>query len=172
MFKILTSLPKVISPINRCVQGKYYPYRFVSIPKCQIQLLTLSSKSQIQYSLNLSNIRLCHAKSSELTSSEKFKKAAKEYGLVLILFHVGISLISLGSMYFFISHGVDVQQWISWLGMSNADENNKIVAGASQFIIAYAIHKSLAPVRISITLVSVPLIVKYLRAKGIMKIRK
>jgi len=107
-----------------------------------------------------------------LTSREKLKIAAKEYGSVLIVFHVGISLISLGSVYFFISNGVDVQQWIEWMGLSNASENTKIVAGASQFIIAYAIHKSFAPVRISITLISVPLIVRYLRTKGIMKMKK
>ncbi|XP_050541042.1 protein FAM210B, mitochondrial-like [Daktulosphaira vitifoliae] len=105
----------------------------------------------------------------DLTPKEKFKKAAKEYGFVLVAFHVGISLMSLGSIYFFIINGFDVQQWISFIGMSNTDENTKIVAGASQFIIAYAIHKSLAPFRISITLVSVPLIVRYLRTKGFMK---
>lgn len=118
-------------------------------------------------------VRPCHGTpSSELTPREKLKIAAKEYGAVLVVFHVGISLVSLGTMYLFVSSGVDVQQWIGWLGVSNADENTKIVAGASQFIIAYAIHKSFAPVRISITLVSVPLIVRYLRAKGIMKTKK
>ncbi|XP_050422603.1 protein FAM210B, mitochondrial-like [Adelges cooleyi] len=112
------------------------------------------------------------ASAPELTPPQKLKKAAKEYGSVLIAFHVGISLVSLGTVYFLISNGVDMQQWIGLLGMSNADENSKIVAGASEFIIAYAIHKSLAPVRISITLVSVPLIVRYLRVKGIMKVKK
>lgn len=176
MFKVLTSFSKVItsSPIGRCFQGNFYSCKsLVFTQKCQTQLSITSIKPSIQlYSPNLSFTRLCHAKSSDLTPREKFKKAVKEYGSVLIVFHVGISLISLGTVYFFISYGVDVQQWIGWMGMSNANENTKIVAGASQFIIAYAIHKSFAPVRISITLVSVPLIVRYLRAKGIMKIKK
>lgn len=170
MFKVLSSFPKSVS---RCVQGNYYPYRFISIPRSsQIQPLIGVTESQVQYSPYLSIARSFHQKSSELTPSEKLKKAAKEYGSVLILFHVGISLISLGSVYFLISYGVDVQQWIGLLGMSSADENTKIVAGASQFIIAYAIHKSFAPVRISITLISVPLIVRYFKAKGIIKIKK
>lgn len=127
--------------------------------------------------------RPCHAKGTggepsppsppppgePLTPTEKLKKAAKEYGSVLVAFHVGISLVSLGTVYAAVLYGVDVQQWIGKLGMQGADDGAKIVAGASQFIIAYAIHKSFAPVRISITLVSVPLIVRYLRAKGIMK---
>jgi len=107
-----------------------------------------------------------------LTPRDRLKIAAKEYGAVLVAFHVGISLVSLGTVYLFVSSGVDVQQWIGWLGASDADESTKIVAGASQFIIAYAIHKSFAPVRISITLVSVPLIVRYLRAKGLMRMKK
>lgn len=170
MFKVLTSFRKTITSIN--IEGHFYSCKPLLIKqKCQTQLLTTLTKPSFQYFPNLSIIRLCHTKLSELTRREKLKKAAKEYGSVLVVFHVGISLISLGTVYFFVSSGVDVQQWIEWMGMSNADENTKIVAGASQFIIAYAIHKSFAPVRISITLVSVPLIVRYLRAKGIMKIK-
>lgn len=163
----------VIRPV-RCIQGKPYPSRLLpSIPRqCQIQTLSSLSKLNIQYLPKLSITRLCHTKPEELTLREKLKIATKEYGSVLIVFHIGISLMSLGTVYFFIANGVDVQQWIGWMGMSNADQNTKIVAGASQFIIAYAIHKSLAPVRISITLVSVPFIVRYLRAKGIMKMKK
>lgn len=173
MFRALTFISKVNGPIGKCCQVKFYSYRFLSNPRlCQKQLLFGSVQSSAPYSPFLTVNRLCHEKLPELTPREKLKKAAKEYGSVLIVFHVGISLISLGTVYFFISSGVDVQQWIGWMGMSNANENTKIVAGASQFIIAYAIHKSLAPVRISITLVSVPLIVRYLRAKGIMKMKK
>lgn len=169
MFKTITSLSKVIKPIN-CIHS----CRLFSIPRqCQIRTNVYSTKiATYQYSPNLSVSRLCHTKPSELTLQQKLKNATKEYGSVLIVFHVGISLISLGTVYFFIINGVDVQQWIGKIGMSNTDESTKIVAGASQFIIAYAIHKSLAPIRISITLVSVPLIVRYLRAKGIMKIKK
>lgn len=174
MFKALTSFRKVVCPVSRGFQSNVCsPHRFLTIlRKYPDQHLTNLIKPSLLYSNKLSTSRTCHTKSPELTSREKLKKAAKEYGSVLIVFHVGISLISLGTVYFFISNGVDVQQWIGWLGMSNANESTQIVAGASQFIIAYAIHKSLAPIRISITLVSVPLIVRYLRAKGIMKAKK
>lgn len=173
MFKTLTSFPKVVGHVNKHFRSNFCSCRFLSIPrKYPDQQLTSLIKPCLKYSPNLSIVRTCHTKSSELTPREKLKNAAKEYGSVLIVFHVGISLISLGTVYIFISSGVDVQQWIAWLGMSDANESTQIVAGASQFIIAYAIHKSLAPVRISITLVSVPFIVRYLRAKGIMKVKK
>lgn len=177
MYKTLFHFPKVNCPVGRFYRSNnIQSCRFVSTSlrrQTPPQLLTIVlTKPFARYWPNLSITRLCHAKPNELTPREKFKRAAKEYGSVLIVFHVGISLISLLTVYFFISTGVDVREWIDWMGMSGADENTKIVAGASQFIIAYAIHKSLAPVRISITLVSVPLIVRYLRAKGIMKIKK
>jgi len=40
---------------------------------------------------------------------------------------------------------------------------------ASTFAVAYAFHKVFAPVRIGITLSCAPLIVKSLRARGILK---
>ena len=45
-------------------------------------------------------------------------------------------------------------------------------SGASTFVVAYAVHKVFAPVRIGITLTSTPFIVKYLRAKGILKAKQ
>lgn len=38
-----------------------------------------------------------------LSRKEKLKKAVKEYGSTVIIFHVGISLISLGTCYFLVS---------------------------------------------------------------------
>lgn len=173
MFKVLTSFSKVIRPFGKHAQDNSFTYRFVHVAQqYRTRLLAHSTEQSVRCFPNLCVTRSCHEQSSVATPRERLKKAVKEYGSVLIVFHVGISLISLGTVYLFISHGVDVQQWIEWMGVSNADESTKIVAGASQFIIAYAIHKSFAPVRISITLVSVPLIVRFLRAKGIMKIKK
>lgn len=46
---------------------------------------------------------------------------------------------------------------------------NKSAIGASNFVIAYAVHKIFAPVRISLTLASAPFIVRYMRSKGFLK---
>ena len=51
-------------------------------------------------------------------------------------------------------------------------KNNSMAAGAGTFALSYAVHKVFAPVRISITLGTVPFLVRYLRAKGILKIKK
>ena len=47
--------------------------------------------------------------------------------------------------------------------------NSSLAAGASTFVIAYAIYKVFAPVRMSITLASCPFLVRYLRGKGFIK---
>lgn len=55
------------------------------------------------------------------------------------------------------------------LGFDEALVQSKLAAGTSTFVLAYAIHKLFAPVRISITLVSVPFLVRYFRKTGLFK---
>ena len=67
------------------------------------------------------------------------------------------------------SSGVDMSAVLLKLGFKESLVQSKMAAGTSTFVVAYAIHKLFAPVRISITLVSVPLIVRYFRKVGIFK---
>uniref|UniRef100_A0A1B6MST9 DUF1279 domain-containing protein n=1 Tax=Graphocephala atropunctata TaxID=36148 RepID=A0A1B6MST9_9HEMI len=102
----------------------------------------------------------------KLSNKAKLKRAVKDYGATVIIFHVTISLMSLGISYLAISSGVDVASLLSKLGL---DSTSEIATGASTFVVAYAVHKVFAPVRISITLGSTPFIVRYLRRVGILK---
>ncbi|KAF7248825.1 hypothetical protein EYD10_05409 [Varanus komodoensis] len=101
--------------------------------------------------------------------SQQLKKVFKEYGAVGVAFHVGISLMSLGIFYLAVSSGVDMTTILSKLGLDDAVVQSKLAAGTSAFVLAYAIHKLFAPARISITLVSVPLLVRYFRKRGFFK---
>lgn len=65
--------------------------------------------------------------------------------------------------------GIDMAALLCKLGFSEAIVQSKMAAGTSTFVLAYAVHKLFAPVRISITLVSVPLIVRYFRKTGLFK---
>lgn len=42
-------------------------------------------------------------------------------------------------------------------------------SNAGVFVVAYAVHKVFAPVRLGITLTATPFIVRYLRNKGVLK---
>ncbi|KAL7985590.1 hypothetical protein Chor_004160 [Crotalus horridus] len=101
--------------------------------------------------------------------SHQLKKIFKEYGAVGVTFHIGISLISLGMFYLVVSSGVDMTTILFKLGFDEALVRSKLAAGTSTFVLAYAIHKLFAPVRISITVVSVPFLVRYFRKIGIFK---
>ena len=58
---------------------------------------------------------------------------------------------------------------MSKIGVGQSILESKAVTGASTFVVAYAVHKVFAPVRIAITLTSTPFIVRYLRAIGFLK---
>lgn len=63
--------------------------------------------------------------------------------------------------------GLDVNVLLEKLYL--ADKVPAFAENASTFIIAYAVHKVFAPVRITITVTSTPFIVRYLRKKKILK---
>lgn len=102
----------------------------------------------------------------ELSRRDKLKRAVKEYGTTVIVFHVAISLVSLGGFYLIVSSGVNVTELFDQVGL-NVTSN--VATGTSTFVMAYAVHKVFAPVRISITLASTPFIVRYLRRIGFLK---
>ncbi|XP_051986671.1 protein FAM210B, mitochondrial [Xyrauchen texanus] len=105
------------------------------------------------------------------SKTQQLRKVFKEYGAVGVSFHIGISLISLGIFYLAVSSGIDMAAVLCKVGFSESVVQSKMAAGTSTFVLAYAVHKLFAPVRISITLVSVPLIVRYLRKTGLFKPR-
>ncbi|XP_053662885.1 uncharacterized protein LOC128712016 [Anopheles marshallii] len=104
-----------------------------------------------------------------VSRKDRLKKAIKEYGSTVLVFHVSISLVSLGTCYLLVSSGIDIVSLLDRMGWGDSALASKAGAGAGTFVIAYAIHKVFAPVRISITLGATPLIVRYLRRKGILK---
>ncbi|GAB1602062.1 hypothetical protein Ahia01_000484900 [Argonauta hians] len=106
---------------------------------------------------------------TQLTRRQQLQRAVKEYGSTVMVFHVSISLVSLGSFYLAVSSGIDLVGIMMKLGIGENILQSRLASGASTFVVAYAVHKVFAPVRIAITLSSTPLIVKYLRLKGILK---
>ncbi|OPJ82718.1 protein FAM210B [Patagioenas fasciata monilis] len=110
-----------------------------------------------------------NGENKKLNKTQQLKQVFKEYGAVGVSFHVGISLVSLGIFYLAVSSGVDMTAVLFKLGFSESSLQSKMAAGTSTFVLAYAIHKLFAPVRISITIVSVPFIVRYCRKIGFFK---
>lgn len=105
----------------------------------------------------------------KLSKSQQLKKVFQEYGAVGVSLHIGISLVSLGIFYTIVSSGIDMSAILLKLGFKESLVQSKMAAGTSTFVVAYAVHKLFAPVRISITLVSVPFLVRYFRSVGLFK---
>lgn len=107
--------------------GKIYPLTSSSFvqPKCYRYLNTINVTTLFNYQRPMSNylsyssqstVKIDEGKSkksednseeiiktADLSKKEKLKKAVKEYGSTVIIFHVGISLISLGTCYLLVS---------------------------------------------------------------------
>uniref|UniRef100_A0A1B6G092 DUF1279 domain-containing protein n=1 Tax=Cuerna arida TaxID=1464854 RepID=A0A1B6G092_9HEMI len=126
----------------------------------------LTAMSEEQHAFSTSSGDNQVPETPKLSNKAKLKRAVKDYGATVIIFHVTISLMSLGISYLAISSGLDVASLLEKIGL---DPKSEIAAGASTFVVAYAVHKVFAPVRISITLGSTPFIVRYLRRAGILK---
>ncbi|XP_030021442.1 uncharacterized protein LOC115441021 [Manduca sexta] len=104
-----------------------------------------------------------------INAKEKLKKAVKEYGSTVIVFHVTISLLSLGGCYLLVSSGVDLVAVVKYLNIGEGGILKVAGSNAGTFVVAYAVHKCLAPFRIAITLTATPFIVRYLRHIGFLK---
>lgn len=75
---------------------------------------TVSSTQQSQDTQN----KTSDTPEPQLTSKQKLQRAVKEYGATVVVFHVSISLASLGICYLLVSSGVDMTGIIKSLGIS------------------------------------------------------
>lgn len=108
----------------------------------------------------------------KLSQKARLKQAVRDYGATIIVFHVTISLASLGLCYVAVSTGVDAMSLLARFGFPDSIISNKVAVGGSTFVMAYAVHKVFAPVRIAVTLFSAPLLVRYLRKISFIKTPK
>ncbi|XP_076628095.1 protein FAM210A [Colletes latitarsis] len=141
--------------------------RTVPRPKYILSMRYTTDSSQQSNSAKSTNVKPQEYIGS--TKKERFKIIVRDYGRTVLVFHIGISLISLGGFYAAVIGGLDVTPLVKTMLDNNNEHVERVLSSSSQFLLAYAIHKLFAPVRLSITLGVTPLLVKYLRRKGILK---
>lgn len=147
---------------------------FLSVRSAAIQTRRASTtpeKTRIHTTDQVSSVSGAEGQRSDEKPSktQQLRKVFKEYGAVGVSFHIGISLMSLGMFYLTITSGLDVTALLCKLGFSESVVQSRMAAGTSTFVLAYAVHKLFAPLRISITLLCVPLIVRHLRKTGLFR---
>lgn len=108
----------------------------------------------------------------ELRATIFFTVCSERYLLTLLnlttFYHSFFSEKALSRLttFFLCFSGLDLASFAQKVGLQIATPG---VASAGTFVVAYAVHKVFAPVRISITLASVPFLVKYLRVRKVNK---
>jgi len=99
------------------------------------------------------------------STQQKLKKILAQYGAFGMTVHITLSLGFLGLTYLAVYSGVDVQSIFLKFGV----EMSSLTTGTSTFLIAYAAHKMLFPVRASVSIITVPVLVRHLRKIGYFK---
>lgn len=106
--------------------------------------------------------------SSPVTGSKHFKELVKQYGPVAFGCFIFVSLTNLALCVLAVKMGLGPQ-----LGRLEAVakfmEKYPSAQTGSEFVLAYALHKVLAPLRYLLTGAMTPLVVNFLRKKGWLK---
>lgn len=84
----------------------------------------------------------------------KFRRFYEQYGKLGIGVYLGISVISVSSIYTAVRLGFDFKSLLERFNL----QDNSLVSKAGPFALAYGIHKLLAPARLLLAIVLTPLI--------------
>ncbi|KAH8338618.1 hypothetical protein KR074_004245, partial [Drosophila pseudoananassae] len=145
-------------------QGEQQTFLRISLIMCLKRRSYTTRSTPPSAPLPSSNLPDQKAAPVTFSKKEQLKQAFKNYGATIVVFHVSISLISVVSFYALVSSGVNMISVLEFLEVAPSAITDKLSTG-STFVIAYAVHKVFAPIRISITLAATPFIVRYLRTK-------
>jgi len=96
--------------------------------------------------------------------SEKLKAIIQQYGKLALYTHISLSLMFYGGFYFLIHNKfIDPMKYLEKLGIKPS--SSSIVNATCDAAMAYVLYKATMPIRISITVVTIPLVVKLIRRK-------
>eukprot|EP00042_Codosiga_hollandica_P023116 m.89673 g.89673 ORF g.89673 m.89673 type:complete len:241 (-) comp51055_c0_seq1:153-875(-) len=93
----------------------------------------------------------------KLSTYAALKDAARKYGKTAVVVYLGLGTITLSGCYVAVSNGFDVAELMYALGITSGPWLNPT---SGTFVIAYFIHKLMAPIRVAITLSVTPSIVE------------
>lgn len=155
-----------------CSPGVIFKFPFQHF--CNYKVLTntsIKSSCHLFRSLQSSGAGNSQTEATAVKQSQtvRLKQAIRDYGATIIVFHVALSVTSLGIAYLAVSNGVDAVALLQRVGLSDSIVSSQIAVGGSTFVMAYAVHKLFAPARIAITLSAAPFIVRYLRRINLIK---
>ncbi|XP_014600014.1 PREDICTED: uncharacterized protein LOC106784706 [Polistes canadensis] len=133
--------------------------------------------NRMRYSTNSSTTNTTNSK-DEIekkiiqSKKERLKIIVRDYGKVVLVFHIAISLASLGFFYTVVVSGINLEPYLETFIDTKNEKIIQLMNNSSGFLLAYGIHKLFAPIRLSITCGVTPWLILYLRKKGFLKTPK
>ncbi|KAM9970673.1 hypothetical protein ACTFIR_002537 [Dictyostelium discoideum] len=101
-------------------------------------------------------------KLKKLSTGEKIKYMFSKYGKLALIVHFGIYFATMGSFYVLFSSGVDINNALDFLHIPR----NAVNPSLGAFAVAFACTKISTVVRTPLTLITVPLLARYLSRAG------
>jgi len=110
---------------------------------CSPKLNSFNYRPELLRCSSQLQIRFCSSSRNERENiGQQLKRLVGQYGSIVMVFHVSISLASLGFFYLIVSNGIDVVPYLKNVPYIGEQLNaSSVAAGASTFVIAYAVHK-------------------------------
>lgn len=106
----------------------------------------------------------------KMPPKERIKNLVKAYGPVAVVLHIVLSLTFLGVTYLVILYGFDMPALLIKLGAFSEDYM-RIIANGGTFGLAYALYKSMMPLRALVTIALTPIVSRRLQVLGLIKKR-
>ena len=96
--------------------------------------------------------------------SQKLKDLIQKYGKIALYSHITLSLLFYSGFYVLIhSKVIDPMKYLAKLGVNPS--SNSLVNTTGDVAIAYVLYKATMPLRISVTVITIPILVKILKRK-------
>lgn len=160
---------RVLAPCDRCHRTngqleavKYNPVTFLTHQRSISTSFFLQSSEKPKEDQGTDT-----SEPKELSIYQRFKKAYKEHGKVLVGVHVLTSTVWISSFYYLVVSGVDIVPIIeSWEIFSAEKIANLKSSHAKDFVQAYLMYKLATPARYTVTLLGTNFTIKYFQKTG------
>lgn len=106
----------------------------------------------------------------KMPPKDRLKNLIKVYGPTAVVLHIALSLTFLGITYLVVLYGIDIPALLVKYDAVSEDYM-RIIANGGSFGLAYALYKSMMPLRVLVTIGLTPIVARRLQAFGILKKR-
>ena len=157
--------------LNRNSSPSSFPTSFLKFSSASPHFRGYFSSRDEKKSSNVEDLSSPPSGILSLFSRKRLRHLSMQYGRAAIGTYVLLDLISISSFYAAIKFGCDLNSIFKSLGieeMLGTLEDSWIFEHAGTFVVAFAAHKIVFPVRIALCVVLTPYLVRKLRAFGLM----